>query len=60
MIQSLINNFPIVLAIAYGVISEGMAVIQILKYPTNSGVGGVLAGILKVLLQLGAKPPGSA
>lgn len=51
----LISHFPIILAISYGIFSEALAIVQQLKYPTNSGVGGVISAIIKVLQSLGAK-----
>lgn len=49
MIQKIINDIPLISAIAFGVISEIIAVRQILKYPSNDSVGGVLAFIIKLL-----------
>lgn len=51
----IIANLPIALAIATGILSEALSVIQQLKYPTNSGVGGVISGLLKILKTFGSK-----
>lgn len=55
----LILHYPDVLSVALFVVSDVLALIQYLRYPTNSGVGGVLVGLIKVLKQVGAKqiPP---
>lgn len=53
--QWLIENFPFILSVLAGLVSEGISVVQYLKYPTNSGVGGILVAIMKILQSLGAK-----
>lgn len=46
-----------ILTIAFGVASEGVAILQYMKYPTNQGAGGALVGVYKALKSLGAQPP---
>lgn len=50
----LMANLPTVLGIGVGVVSEVLSVMQALKYPLNSGAGGVLVGIYKALKGFGA------
>lgn len=49
----LTEHLPIVLSILLG-LSEGLA----LAFPSTTGFGGVLAGVVKALKGLGAKAPG--
>lgn len=59
--QWLITNWQLASAIAFGIVSEVVAVRQQLKYPDNDGFGGLLAGILKVLTVVkGGQPPASS
>lgn len=53
----LIAHLPLVLSVGVSIVSEVLSVIQQLQYPTNSGVGGILSSVLKVLQALGSKSP---
>lgn len=50
-----IAHYGIVLSLALFIVSDLLAVVQYLKYPTNSGVGGVLVAIAKFLKSVGAQ-----
>lgn len=54
--QFLMDHGAAILAISYALVSEALAIMQYMKYPTNSGVGGVLAGMAKFLQLAGAQP----
>lgn len=57
MVAFLMTYYPIILSVGLALVSEGLSVVQQLKFPTNSGVGGVFSAILKVLQALGAQAP---
>lgn len=54
MIQWIVSNFPVILGVLLG-ISEALG----LLFPSESGFGGILAGIIKFLKSVGAKDPGA-
>lgn len=50
--QWLMQNWAMVATVLLG-ISEALAVV----FPASTGVGGILAGVIKVLKGAGVKPP---
>lgn len=55
--QWLIDNFTLIASLLL-VLSEAAAAIVQMLFPSNKGVSGVIAAIIKVLQQAGAKNPG--
>lgn len=52
----ILNNLPMILTVLL-VVSEALASICQLAFPDNKGIGGILAGAIKVLQTMGAKDP---
>lgn len=55
VIAWLVANWGIIATVLLG-ISEALAVI----FPSSTGAGGIIAGIISFLKSLGAKPPASS
>jgi hypothetical protein len=49
ILQWVMSHLGLFISIAISVISEVIAIRQMLKYPDNDSVGGILAGVLKFL-----------
>jgi hypothetical protein len=54
----LTSNMTLILGVLL-VISEAIAALCQLLFPNNKGISGFIAGVIKFLQGLGAKPPGA-